>query len=129
MDIMDKKLAKLLGIILDVVIPITYLLTMLVIKSYVKPVASMNYIEGVGYIFSAVSLVVPFAVKRFYKKSGRKLQAKMVGYVFYEIPAVLGLVYFLIGGKLLHGVGLLALSVGYFCLLDKYIFGDNDETS
>jgi len=126
---MDKKLAKLLGIILDIAIPIAYLITMLVIKSYVKPVASMNYIDGVGYIFSSVSLIIPFAVKRFYEKSGKTIHARMVGYAFYEIPAVLGLVYFLIGGKLIHGVGLLALPVFYFLFLDKYIFGTNDEES
>jgi len=126
---MDKKLAVLLGIILDVAIPIAYLITMFLIKSYVKPVASPNYIQGVGYIFSAVSLIVPFAVKRFYEKSGRTLQGRMVGYAFYEIPAVLGLVYFLIGGKFIHGAGLLFLSVGYFFILDKYIFGDENEES
>lgn len=126
---MDKKLAKILGVILDVIIPITYLITMLLIKSYVKPVADYNYIEGVGYIFSAVSLIIPFAVKRFYEKSGKTLHAIMVGYAFYEIPAVLGLVYFLIGGKLIHGMGLLALSVGYYFLLDKYVFGEENENS
>jgi hypothetical protein len=124
---MEKKLAFLLGIILDVAIPVAYLITMLLIRSYVKPVASLHYIEGVGYIFSAVSLIVPFAVKRFYEKSGKTLQGRMVGYAFYEIPAVLGLVYFLIGGKLIHGTGLLFLSVGYFFVLDKYVFGDGNE--
>ena len=124
---MDLKMARILGIILDIVIPSLFFITMLLIQSQIRPIVAQAYIEGTGYIFSAVSLAVPFAARSLYLKQGKSVQSRMVGYALYELPSTLGLIYFLIGGNLLHGAGFCLLSAGYFLLLDSYVFGDKNE--
>lgn len=122
---MDLKQAKVFGMIMDVVLPILYLIMIAAIHRHIRPIAGPGYINGIGYLFSAVSLLTPLAAFKLYQKGGRTIQFRLVVYAAYTLPATLGLVYFLIGGQLRYTIGFMVLTAGYFLLLDHLVFGSS----
>ncbi len=123
---MDLKQAKVFGFVLDVVLPAVYLLMVLLIHPHIKPIASQAYIDGIGYLFTIVAMVTPLAAWKLYRKGGKTIQFRLVGYASYQLPATLGLVYFLIGGKIRYVIGFMVLTAGYYLFLDQLVFGESE---
>ena len=123
---MDLKQAKVFGFVLDVVLPAVYLLMVLLIYRHIEPIASPAYINGIGYLFSMVAIATPLAAWKLYQKGGRTIQFRLVGYASYQLPATLGLVYFLIGGQVRYVIGFMLLTAGYFLFLDQLVFGGTE---
>ena len=121
---MDLKQAKVFGAIIDIFLPCLYGLMVFFIRPFIRPIASEAYINGVGYLFSAVVLLTPLAARKLYVKGGATLQFRLVVYAAYLLPATLGLVYFLIGGIMRYVIGFMLFTVVYYLLLDKLVFGE-----
>ncbi|MCK5879740.1 MAG: hypothetical protein KAH24_08165 [Holophagae bacterium] len=127
---MDLKQAKVFGAIIDVFLPCLYGVMVLFIQPFIRPIASESYINGVGYLFSAVILLTPLAARKLYLKGGSTLQFRLVVYAAYMVPATLGLVYFLIGGIMRYVMGFMLFTVAYYLFLDKLVFREeHDENS
>lgn len=123
---MNLKQAKVFGLILDVLLPAVYLLMVLLIHTHIRPIANPAYIDGIGYLFTSVAIMTPLAAWKLYQKGGRTIQFRLVGYASYQLPATLGLVYFLIGGQIRYVIGFMVLTAGYFLFLDRLVFGDQE---
>lgn len=122
---MDLKQAKVFGAVIDIFLPCLYLIMVVFIRPFIKPIASEAYVQGVGYLFSSVVLLTPLAARKLYVKGGRTLQFRLVVYAAYLLPATLGLVYFLIGGIMRYVIGFMLFTVAYYLLLDKLVFGED----
>ncbi|NOZ12325.1 MAG: hypothetical protein GXO69_01600 [Acidobacteria bacterium] len=120
---MDLKQAKVFGAVIDVFLPFLYGLMVYFIHPFIKPIASESYVNGVGYLFSAVVLLTPLAARKLYLKGGCTIQFRLVVYAAYLLPATLGLVYFLIGGIMRYVIGFMIFTVAYYLLLDTLVFG------
>ncbi len=125
---MDLKQARVFGSIIDIALPGLYLIMVALIHPYIEPIASQSYINGIGYLFSIVTLMTPLAAWKLYRKGGRTIQFRLVGYASYQLPATLGLVYFLIGGQIRYVVGFMLITMGYFLFFDKLVFGERDDS-
>jgi hypothetical protein len=126
---MDLKQAKVFGAIIDIFLPCLYVIMVIFIQPFIKPIASEAYVNGVGYLFSAVVLLTPLAARKLYLKGGSTLQFRLVVYAAYLLPATLGLVYFLIGGIMRYVIGFMLFTVAYYLLLDKLVFGEEKDES
>ncbi|RLE18747.1 MAG: hypothetical protein DRJ08_01260 [Acidobacteria bacterium] len=124
---MDLKQAKVFGAVIDIFLPCLYGLMVFFIQPFIRPIASAAYINGVGYLFSAVVLLTPLAARKLYLKGGRTLQFRLVVYAAYLLPATLGLVYFLIGGIMRYVIGFMVFTMAYYLLLGKLVFGEKDD--
>lgn len=124
---MDLKQAKVFGLIINIFLPLLYIGMVLIIRPFIKPIASAGYINGIGYLFSSVALLTPLAARKLYLKGGQTIQYRLVVYASYLLPATLGLVYFLIGGQLRYVFGFMILTAGYFLFLDRLVLGEKNE--
>ncbi len=122
----DNKLPieKLVGFILDIVNPIFLVIVMVLIKDKIHSLVNKDIIEGVGYIFSGFTLLLPFFARKIFEKVSNKRQGKMVVYVLYNIPLIFGFIYFLLGGLLRYSIGFALVTAGYFLFAGKFVFGD-----
>ncbi len=120
---MDLRQAKVFGAVIDIFLPLLYVIMAFFIKPFIRPIASEAYLNGVGYLFSAVVLLTPLAARKLYLKGGQTIQFRLVVYAAYLLPATLGLVYFLIGGIMRYVIGFMIFTVAYYLLLDRLVFG------
>lgn len=118
------KIEKIVGFLLNIVNPIFIILVMLLIKDKIHSLVEQQVIEGVGYIFSGFTLLLPFFAKRIFEKISNKKQGEMVVYVLYNIPLIFGFIYFLLGGALRYSIGFAIVTAGYFLFAGKFVFGD-----
>ncbi len=118
------KIEKIVGFLLNIVNPIFIILVMLLIKDKIHSLVEQQVIEGVGYIFSGFTLLLPFFAKRIFEKISNKKQGEMVVYVLYNIPLIFGFIYFLLGGLLRYSIGFAIVTAGYFLFAGKFVFGD-----
>ena len=127
---MEKREAEILnieqtvGIILDIINPVLIIIVMLLIKDKIHSLVDYRVIEGIGYIFSGFSILIPFLAKRIFLKIKNVRQAKMVVFVLLEMPYIFGFVYFLLGGSLRYSIGFCVLTMGYFLFGQPFMFGE-----
>ena len=120
----NLPIEKLVGFILNIVNPVFFILVMLLIRERIHSLVEQEVIEGVGYIFSGFTLLLPFFAKKIFEKIANKKQGEMVVYVLYNIPLIFGFIYFLLGGLLRYSIGFAMVTAGYFLFAGKFVFGD-----
>ncbi|GEM_PF-1966971 len=123
----DIPVEKMVGFILDILNPIFLIIVMIVIKDKIHSLVDNMVIEGIGYIFSGFTILIPFFSKRIFQKIPNKTQGEMVVYVLYNIPLIFGFIYFLLGGSLRYSLGFAIVTMGYFLLAGRFVFGESDE--
>ncbi len=118
---------KVVGVILDIINPVFLVIVMVTIKDKIRSLVDDGIIEGVGYIFSGFTMLLPFFAKKIYRKIPNKKQAEMVVYVLYNIPLIFGFIYFLLGGYLRYSIGFAVVTVGYFLFAGSFVFGEDAD--
>ncbi len=128
MEVKEKNIniEVVVGFILNVLNSVFLIIVMLLIHKKIHSIVDKRIVEGLGYIFSGFSIILPVFARKIYLKIKNKHQAKMVVYVLYDIPLIFGFIYFLLGGYLRYSIGFAALTVGYFFFAAPFVFGGED---
>ncbi len=130
MDKMENNIVsveKVVGFILNILNPLFMIVVMILINDKIHSLVEKGIVEGVGYIFSGFTMLLPFFAKKIYKSISNKKQAEMVVYVLYNIPLIFGFIYFLLGGYLRYAVGFAIVTMGYYLFAGNFVFGEREN--
>ncbi len=119
----DFQIEKVIGVILNILTPCFFIVVMILIKDRIYSLVNKEVIKGIGYIFSAFTLILPFLARKIYIKVKGKKQAKMVVYVLNTMPLIFGFIYFLLGGELRYSITFALITTGYYLFAEKFICG------
>ncbi|BBB32257.1 hypothetical protein TTHT_0685 [Thermotomaculum hydrothermale] len=118
---------KVVGVVLNLINPVFIIIVMIVIKDKIHSLVGSDVIQGVGYIFSGFTILVPFFARRIYRKILNKKQAEMVVYVLFNMPLIFGFIYFLLGGYLRYSIGFAFVTAGYFLFAGNFVLDEGKD--